>query len=393
MTKQTKLLALEAAAVIAAAIAAIVLLHIEPARTSATAQHAAPHEGRVVPAEPVALGAARVAAYVDRGETGLSTDDPLTAYRRANVYPPNSHPLTRDHDDLLHPNQRHEIARVMDDDADVKFLFTADRYFVIGDGALHATLDVRKDVDATPVAVRITGAYAVVLDPSKPDAAGMQVPLAFTGAGGSWAATFAPASLSQLSRQTTIGMYIEFAVPPTSAGREFETGHARQHAHFDFQYTPASGIPARFTGELHDELEGGSLVIHAGVAVARGGRYLIDCNLYDASDEPVGWSRFQGDLAEGAATADLQFFGKVIADAKASGPFHIGELRGARFDPGVDPDLEQMLPFAGSYATAAYPATAFSDADYDSPQKQQMIELLSQEQSRGVHLGAAGGPR
>jgi len=379
VTRPTKLLALGAVAVMIAAIAAIVLLRVEPARTSATATPAASHESRGMPPEPVALGAARVAAYVDRGETGLSTDDPLTAYRRANVYPPNSHPLTRDHDDLLHPNQRHEIARVMDDDAKVKFLFTADRYFVIGDGALHATLDVHKDGDATPVPVRITGAYAVVLDPSKPDAVGMQVPLAFTGAGGSWAATFAPASLTQLSRQTTIGMYVEF-----------ETDHARQHAHFDFQYTPASGIPARFTGELRDEIVDGSLVIHAGVAVARGGRYLIDCNLYDASDEPVGWSRFQGDLAEGAATADLQFFGKVIADAKASGPFHIGELRGARFDPGVDPDLEQMPPFAGSYATAAYPASAFSDADYDSPQKQQMIELLSQEQARGVHLGAAG---
>ena len=56
----------------------------------------------------------------------------------------------------------------------------------------------------------------------------------------------------------------------------------------------------------------------------------------------------------------------------------------------AEPDLEQMPSFTGTYATDAYPTTAFSSADYDSPQKQQMIQLLSQEQARGVHLGAAG---
>jgi hypothetical protein len=170
---------------------------------------------------------------------------------------------------------------------------------------------------------------------------------------------------------------------------EFETATAHQHAHFDFQYTPASGIPARFTGAFRDEVVDGSLVVHAGVNVARAGRYLIDCNIYDDNGEPVGWSRFKGDLTAGDATADLSFFGKVITDANASGPFHSGELRGARFDPGNEPDLEQMPSFSGAYATEAYPTTAFSTADYDSPQKQQMIQLLSQEQARGVHLGAA----
>jgi hypothetical protein len=300
----------------------------------------------------------------------------LTAYRRANVYPPTSHPLTRDHDDLLHPNRRHETERPMDDDADTKFLFTADRYFVIGDETLAAKLEVNKF--GVPVPVQITAAYAVVLDPSRPNAVAEQLPIAFTGAGAAWSSVFTPTMLGQLQRQTTIGMYVEF-----------ETATARQHAHFDFQYTPAGGIPARFTGVFHDEIVGGSLVVHASVNVARAGRYLIDCNIYDDNGEPVGWSRFKGELAAGDATADLSFFGKVITDANASGPFHIGELRGARFDPGNEPDLEQMPSFTGTYATDAYPTTAFSTADYDSPQKQQMIQLLSQEQARGVHLGAA----
>jgi hypothetical protein len=373
MSRDTKLLALGAGVMMAAAIVAIVMLHVAPAQPHV----AAIARGVATPsAQPVALGLAHVSGYADRAETGLSTDDPLTAYRRANVYPPTSHPLTRDHDDLLHPNRRHETERPMDDDADTKFLFTADRYFVIGDETLAAKLEVNKF--GVPVPVQITAAYAVVLDPSRPNAVAEQLPIAFTGAGAAWSSVFTPTMLGQLQRQTTIGMYVEF-----------ETATARQHAHFDFQYTPAGGIPARFTGVFHDEVVGGSLVVHAGVNVARAGRYLIDCNIYDDNGEPVGWSRFKGELAAGDATADLSFFGKVITDANASGPFHIGELRGARFDPGNEPDLEQMPSFTGTYATDAYPTTAFSTADYDSPQKQQMIQLLSQEQARGVHLGAA----
>jgi len=128
-------------------------------------------------------------------------------------------------------------------------------------------------------------------------------------------------------------------------------------------------------------------VIHAGVAVDTPGRYVIDCNLFDAADQPVAWSRFKGDLAAGVHDADLMFFGKVILDGHARGPFHIGQLRGARFAPGLDPDLEQMPPFAGGYTTAPYPPDAFSDAEYDSPDKQRMIELLGQDRN---HRGAAG---
>jgi len=47
-----------------------------------------------------------------------------------------------------------------------------------------------------------------------------------------------------------------------------------------------------------------------------------------------------------------------------------------------------MPPFTGSYTTAAYPPEVFSDAEYDSPGKQRMIELLGQDRN---HRGGAGG--
>jgi hypothetical protein len=313
-----------------------------------------------------------VSAYPGGGTPGLSTDDPLTTYRKANVYPPTSRPLTADQVDLLRPGQRHETMRPDDHGAGITYLFTADRYFVIGDETLTATLDVRRG--GAPIPVAITQAHAAVVDPG--GAEPRRIPLAFAPSGSILAAQLAPARLD-LARQAAIGVYIEF-----------DHGAGRQAAHFDFQYTPTRGIPARFTGAFRDAIETGSLVIHAGVAVETPGHYVIDCNLFDAADQPVAWSRFKGELAAGVHDADLLFFGKVILDGHARGPFHIGQLRGARFAPGLDPDLEQMPPFTGSYTTAPYPPDVFSDAEYDSPDKQRMIELLGQDRN---HRGAAGG--
>jgi hypothetical protein len=319
-----------------------------------------------------------VTPYPARGAAGVSTDDPLTAYRKANVYPPTSRPLSRDQLDLLSPNQRHEVMRSADHGLGVSYLFTADRYFVIADETLTATLDVRRD--GKPIPVTITQAYAAVLDPVSHNE--YPIPLSFAPSGSILASTFAPAKLG-LPRQAAIGMYVEF-----------EHAAGKQRAHFDFQYTPAGGIPARFTGAFTEAIDAGSLVIHAGVEVTTPGHYVIDCNLFDAADQPVAWSRYKGELAAGTHAADLLFFGKVIIDGNAHGPFHIGQLRGARYAPGLDPDLEQVPPFAGSYTTRPYPTDAFSDAEYDSAEKQRMIQLLGNDLSHrgGAGRGDPGGP-
>ncbi|HEX2689963.1 MAG TPA: hypothetical protein VHN14_25265 [Kofleriaceae bacterium] len=325
-----------------------------------------PGTARVMPLPPPP-----VTPYPERGVAGISIDDPLTAYRKANVYPPTSRPLSKDQADLLSPNQRHEIVRPADHGLGVSYLFTADRYFVVGDETLTATLEVRRD--GKPIPVTITQAYAAVLDPVNHNEP--PIPLAYAPRGPILASTFAPTKLA-LPRQSAIGMYIEF-----------DHGAGTERAHFDFQYTPEGGIPAQFTGVFRESLDAGSLVIHAGVEVRTPGHYVIDGNLFDAADQPVAWSRWKGELAAGIHDADLLFFGKVIIDQKAHGPFHIGQLRGARYAPGLDPDLEQMRSFAGSYTTQPYPTDAFSDAEYDSAEKRRMIELLGNDLS---HRGGAG---
>jgi hypothetical protein len=327
--------------------------------------------GRAIRTAQAALPVPATAPYPVRGTAGVSTDDPLTAYRKANVYPPTSRPLSADQLDLLRPGLRHETLRPVDRGDGVNYLFTADRYFAIGDDTVTAILEVNRD--GAPIAPAILQAYAAVVDPVTHQ--DRPIPIVFTPVDGRFASVFAPAKLG-LARQSEIGLYVEFSY-----------GTGTQRGHINFQYTPTRGIPARFTGGFSESIESGSLIIRAGVEVAVPGQYVIDANLFDAANQPVAWSRFKGPLAAGTRAADLVFFGKVILDGNAQAPFHIGQLRGARFAPGSDPDLEQMPPFTGTYTTEPYPADRFSDAEYDSAEKQRMIELLSQNRNHG---GAAG---
>jgi hypothetical protein len=222
--------------------------------------------------------------------------------------------------------------------------------------------------------VTITQSFAAVLDPG--NRAPERFPLELRG-GPALRGTFAPATM-RLARQAAIGLYVEF-----------DYGGARQRARIDLQYTPSAGIPARFTGSFQDAAANGSLVVRAGITVTRGGHYVVDCNLYDAEDRPVAWTRSKVELTASTREVELSFFGKVLTDQGVRGPFKIGQLRGARFDPGRDPDLEQMPPYAGSYTTRAYPASAFSDAEYDSPEKQRMLSFLAEQQGKGVHQAGA----
>ncbi|MFN0245816.1 MAG: hypothetical protein ACKV2T_02840 [Kofleriaceae bacterium] len=332
----------------------------------------APTSGPAAPrgAPTATLPLPAVSPTPELGVEGISTDDPLTAFRKQNVYPPSSRPLTREHADLLRPNQRHEMPRSTDAADGTEFLFTADRYFVVGAETITPTLEVRRK--GLPVQVTVRDTVVVRLGPANADAPRYPFTIG---------EPFSPSTIAGIDRQTAFGMSLAFDLD----GRT-------QLARFDFEYTPQNGIPARFTGAFSDEIIDGSLVIHAGVHVTVAGNYLIDCNLFSGKDQPVAWTRAKVALAAGAQRVDLLFFGKVLVDQNASGAFHIGQLRGARFAPGLDPDLEQMVSFAGGYTTREYKTTDFSDAEYDNEHKREMIRILEEQKARGVHQGAAGTP-
>jgi hypothetical protein len=205
---------------IAAFVIAVIAWRVQhapdPARAAAPASPVvvspAPVHAQSPSAAPV-LPARGVAPYPELGEAGLAKDDPLTAYRRANVYPPTSRPLSAEHRDLLRPNERHEQPRPTDADDGVAFVLTADRYFVVGDEAVTVTLDVRRE--GAPLPVTITQAFAAQADHRLPDPP--RTPLQLRGKG-PLTATFQPATLG-LRAQATIGLYVEFATPTSTSAR------------------------------------------------------------------------------------------------------------------------------------------------------------------------------
>ena len=86
----------------------------------------------------------------------------LEVYLRESVYPPTSRPLTHEsHSDIIDWNLRAEYARPTQSDPTVTFLYSADRYFVIGsEQPVESFLDVRRG--GTALRPRIVRATAEV---------------------------------------------------------------------------------------------------------------------------------------------------------------------------------------------------------------------------------------
>lgn len=161
----------------------------------------------------------------------------------------------------------------------------------------------------------------------------------------------------------------------------------------------ASGEPpARFTGRRKERIEEGSLVVAVEVEVNKAGRYVIQANLF-ADEEPVAYANFDAELQSGQRWVDLLFFGKVLKDRGATGPFTMTELRGHRLNtpfsvedlrkPPAEvkrllsqikessgPEREELVPWREPYVTAAYGASDFSDAEWQSEVKDRRLAEL-----------------
>jgi hypothetical protein len=318
---------------------------------------------------PVAVGTNTVVtpAALDReyGETKTPVEDPLTAYKRINQYPPTSRPLSIHHD-IINPNRRYENPLRARKDSDVMFWFSGDKGTLVGDDVLTSFLEVKRDGE--PIDVKIVAAAAD------------QTPLTFTKKGNRYVNEL---KVSELRYETaaTVNLRVEF---------EFAPGMT-QVASFPFLYTPKKVVPARFTGKFREAIVDGTLVVYAGIEVKKAGWYLVDANLWGADDSPVAWTRYKGNLATSDKEVPLEFFGKVLVDAKSPSPYQVRQLRGARHVELQDPDTESMPFFDGTFTTRAYALDKFSPDEWDSDHKREMIRLLTEQQAIGNHNPARHG--
>lgn len=322
------------------------------------AQRAVPHQARTA-AEPAAR----------------KTGRPIDLYLAQSRYPPASRPLDRQRNpDLIDWNIRWDDPRVTQGNRTVDYLYSGNVLWVIGERPITTFLRVRRD--GVPTDVKITQAFVTVEvqsgEPLPPEAR-ESIPLAYTLVEGQYLATFRPADLPWIKRVVDLVFHIEFDYG----------GGSLERAVLAAGYTPTAAAPARFTGQYREAIEKGSLVIYAGVEVLKGGWYNLDCNLWDAANQPVAWTRFKGELQPGMREARLMFFGKVLTDSGSTSPWHLGELRGFRYEANASPSEELMDPPSASFTTRRYSLSELSPAEWDAPERDRMLQALLADESTG----------
>jgi hypothetical protein len=300
--------------------------------------------------------------------------EPIRRYLEATPYPATSGRLTPAHEDLLHPNERYERPRPIpetlggDPGAVAYTLFTADRYYYQGDEVVHAWLEARRGGE--PLLLRVLRASARAEGDAGPE--GRAADLHFV------------AGAERLEAELPLSRFADHHGPILlEVLYEWEPG-ATQEESLRLFHTPRSRIPARFTGDFEDSLEGGSLLLEVGIAVELPGFYRVDGNLYDAAGRPVAFAIFKGELDRSDDTVPLEVYGKVLHDANAPGPWTLRQVRGYRFLYGQFPDREIVPEHPGSWQTEAYALDPFVDAPHVSDHERHVVRLMLDDLARGI---------
>lgn len=313
-------------------------------------------------------------------------EDPIAAYRERTRYAPGSGRLSREAVDLLEPNRRYERPRPVEATLDrgpdgvVEFHLEADRYYYTSDETVAARLLVERGGERLPVA--ILAAEALPTGTAEEDQDEQKERLTFgLDADGAPKTELALAE-SFPEHHGTIDLRVEF---------QYEPG-GTEEASLRIFSTPADRIPAAFTGRYADHADTGNLVVEVGVDVGEPGFYRIDANLFGPDGEPLAFAAFKGDLAAGEQSARVEFFGLLLRDVAVPGPYEVRDVRGYLFREAAYPDKLRLRDSATTHWTRAYEIESFSDEEYTSPHKEQMLELLEADEQSGVGVDTPDSP-
>lgn len=325
-------------------------------------------EPEVQPTQPVAEDESPKSEPAAEAEKELPPQ--IQRYLEANVYPPTSGRLTAEATDLLYPNQRYEKPRPLDEDGDLTSVFTADRYYYTGDEVALVWLEVRDG--GRPADVDVLQATARAEQRGRPS--GDFVDLGLQSDGARWGGVL---DLAQVfpDHHGTILLEVAYEVE----------GEVHDEAIRIFS-TPLDRVPAQLSGDFRDSVNEGSLLVEVGVDVRDPGFFRFDANLYDRHGEPVAFAVFKGDLEPGENWLPLEFFGKILRDQGAMGPYSVEQIRGYRFLEGQTPDRERLVDDLVTHRTSPYDAAVFSDAEYTSEHKEQMVQLMLEDIGAGRTL-------
>ncbi len=162
-------------------------------------------------------------------------------------------------------------------------------------------------------------------------------------------------------------------------------------------------VAGRFTGDFSEHLDHGSLVFSAGVEVQRRMACFVSANLYSAdSQAPLQSVQSRMIVDPSMKSIPMTFFGKIFRDYGAQGAFRLQDLKAqcenvhyppewfidseahqAELDAFQQHNTAPMEPqriyfeySAQSFVTRRYANSEFSDAEWQSPEKNSKLEAL-----------------
>ena len=95
----------------------------------------------------------------------------------------------------------------------------------------------------------------------------------------------------------------------------------------------------------------------------------------DADGKPFAYVSFNEELPAGAQEARFTVFGKLVRDGAPKQPLRLRDVEGFLLKEEGDPDRELLTAQLGPVHTArSYPATAFSEAEWQSPERQAHLD-------------------
>lgn len=118
---------------------------------------------------------------------------------------------------------------------------------------------------------------------------------------------------------------------------------------------------AHLTGMFRDEVRDGDLVIRAEVEVERQGRFHLQGTIETPAGQPVGWAQAAVELPPGRHWVDLAYYGLMLSERGAAGPFRLGSVTLAT--TGAMPNALGRV-WVDAHLTRAYPVARFTARPY-----------------------------
>lgn len=300
-------------------------------------------------------------------------DHAYCSYRASTKYPFTSRPIA-EQSDQAYPNAPVTDAHAMrldggDTDPGISIQTSQSRvWLAAGEDVALSLRAVDPGGAALPVVV--TRAVAQGLTPDGKRAA-PQVTLAFAdGGAGAVVAVLAPGQTALASFAGAIRADVRYTV----AGRNGKVL-------FDVLYSPEA--PGKWTGQVRDAVEDGSLSFYLKADIRQAGHYVVSGRVDDAKGRPFALATFNDMLLSGPNEVKLTVFGKLLRDVEPAQPLTLRDVDGYLLKENADPDRALMPRLEGRAAVAdTHPLKSFSDAEWQSEERGRYLARFGQDLAR-----------